>query len=128
MSTEIIYTGVNRVRMLRDVCALVLDNWEYLASRGNEYIDLQSESGDGIRIDTGCGICDWAERYLDEDDIRSVYESWSGYSGSFYYPVGGETEYRLHDNKYHNSDRRDLVEWVRDCCDVAIENMEDEDE
>lgn len=130
MGIKIIYTADNQVRMLRDVCDLVLRDWEYLAGRGDEYIDLQLESGDDIRIDTGYGICDWVERYLVEDDMRNVYESWGRYSGSFQYPVGGEAEYHHsgEDNKYRNPDRRDLVEWVRDCCDVAIEYMENEDE
>ena len=125
MGIKIIYTGDNRVRMLRDVCAVVLSNWEYLARRGDEYIDLTLDSGDDIRINTGYGVCDWVERYLDEDDMRSVYEAWSGYSGSFQYPVGGEAEYHHsgEDNKYRNADRRDLVEWVRDCCDESIDNL-----
>lgn len=129
MGSKIIYTGGNRVRMLRDVCALVLSNWEYLASRGDEYIDLTLDSGDDIRINTGYGVCDWVESYLDEDDMRSVYAAWYGYSGSFQYPVGGAAEYYHSgaDNKYRNSDRRDLVDWVRYCCDVAIEYMENED-
>ena len=130
MGIKIIYTGDNRVRMLRDVCALVLGNWEYLASRGDEYIDLTLDSGDDIRINTGYGICNWVKNYLDEDDMQNVYESWDGYSGSFTYPVGGESEYHYscEDNKYRNPDRRALCEWVRDCCDVAIEHMENEDE
>lgn len=130
MGIKIIYTGDNRVRMLRDVCALVLGNWEYLASRDDECIDLTLDSGDDTRIYTGFGICDWVERYLDEDDMRNVYESWDGYSGSFTYPVGGEAEYHHSGeaNKYRNPDRRALCEWVRDCCDVAIEHMENEDE
>ena len=130
MCIKLIYAGDDQVRMLRDVCALVLSNWEYLASRGNEYIDLTLDSGDDIRIDTGRGICDWLKHYLDEDDMRSVYGSWDGYSGSFNYPVGGAAEYYTVGgvNKYHNPDRRDLVEWVRVCCDVAIEYMETEDE
>lgn len=130
MGIKIIYTSDNQVRMLRDVCNEVLSNWEYLAGAGGEYIDLPLDSGDDIRINTGYGICDWVENYLDEDDMRSVYESWSGYSGSFQYPVGGKTEYHHsgEDNKYINLDRRALVEWVRDCCDEVIEYMENEDE
>lgn len=130
MGIKIIYTSDNQVRMLRDVCALVLRDWDYLEQLGYESVDLQLESGVDVRIYTGYGICDWVERYLDEDDMRNVYESWDGYSGSFTYPVGGESEYHHsgEDNKYRNPDRRALVEWVRDCCDVAIEYMENEDE
>ena len=130
MSTKIIYTDVNQVRMLRDVCNEVLSNWEYLAGAGGEYIDLPLDSGDDIRIYTIFGICDWVGRYLDEDDMRNVYESWDGYSGSFHYPVGGYKEYQHsnEDNKYRNPDRRALVEWVLECTDLAIEYMENEDE
>ena len=112
------------------MCALVLRDWDYLASRGDEYIDLTLDSGDDIRIDTGYGVCNWVERYLDVDDVRNVYESWDGFSGSSQYPVGGGSEYHYSGeaNKYRNPDRRDLVEWVRDCCDVALEYMENEDE
>ena len=130
MGIKIIYTSNNQVRMLRDVCALVLGNWEYLARRGDESIDLTLDSGEDIRIYTGYGICDWVKRYLDVDDLRNMYEAWSGFSGSFMYPVGGEVEYRFSGeaNKYRNTARRDLVEWIRDCCDVAIECMENKDE
>ena len=130
MGIKIIYTRDNLVRMLRDVCTLVLRNWDYLASRGDEYVDLQLDSGDDVSIYTGYGICDWVELYLDEDDMRNVYESWDGYSGSFTYPVGGQAEYHYSGeaNKYNNPVRRDLVEWVLECCDEAIEYMENEDE
>ena len=119
MSIKIIYTSDDQVHMLRDVCTVVLGDWEYLAGCNDDYIDLTLD----IRIYTIYGICDWVERYLDEDDMRSVYETWSGYSGSLQYPVGGEAEYCYsgENNKYRNPSRRDLVEWVRDCCDEAIE-------
>ena len=131
MGIKIIYTKDNLVRLFRNVCALVLRDWDEIAAvEDGAYITLQLESGDEIEINTGYGVCDWVERYLDEDDMRSVYEAWSGYSGSFTYPVGGEAEYHHsgEGNKYRNPDRRALCEWVRDCCDVAIEYMENEDE
>lgn len=130
MGIKIIYTADNQVRTLRDVCALVLSNWETLAGNCGEYIDLQLESGVELSIHTGFGICDWVADYLDSDDTESVYESWSGFSGSTTYPVGGEAEYHHGGevNKYKNPDRQSLVEWVRDCCDAAIEHMENADE
>ena len=131
MGIKIIYTGDNQVRLLQKVIQLVLRDWDYLANEcGDEYIDLQLESGDDIRINTGYGICDWIENYLDEDDMRNVYESWDGYSGSFTYPVGGGAEYHHsgQDNKYKNPDRRALCEWVLECVNTVIEYMENEDE
>lgn len=131
MGIKIIYTKDNLVRLFRDVCALVLRDWDEIAAvEDGDYITLQLESGDEIEINTGYGVCDWIENYLDESDMHSCYESWSGYSGSCEYPVGGSTEYHHsnEDNKYRNPDRRALVEWVLECTDLAIEYMENEDE
>ncbi len=131
MGIKIIYTKDNLVRLFRDVCALVLRDWDEIAAvEDGDYITLQLESGDEIEINTGYGVCDWIENYLDESDMHSCYESWSGYSGSCEYPVGGSKEYHHsnEDNKYRNPDRRALVEWVLECTDLAIEYMENEDE
>lgn len=131
MGTKIIYTKDNLVRLFRDVCALVLRDWDEIAAvEDGDYITLQLESGDEIEINTGYGVCDWIENYLDESDMHSCYESWSGYSGSCEYPVGGSKEYHHsnEDNKYRNPDRRALVEWVLECTDLAIEYMENADE
>ena len=126
MGIKIIYTKDNLVQLFRDVCALVLRDWDEIAAvEDGDYITLQLESGDEIEIDTGSGVCDWIGKYLDESDIHSCYESWSGYSGSCEYPVGGFKEYHHsgEDNKYRNPDRRALVEWVLECTDLAIEYM-----
>ena len=131
MGIKIIYTEDNQVRLLQKVIQLVLRDWDYLANEcGDVLITLQLESGDEIEINTGYGVCDWIENYLDESDMHSCYESWSGYSGSCEYPVGGSKEYHHsnEDNKYRNPDRRALVEWVLECTDLAIEYMENEDE
>ena len=131
MSYKIVYTPYEQVSTLRDVCALVLSNWDYLASSRVGYIYLQSENlCDDVRIPLGSGICYWVEVYLDCGDMVSVYESWEHFSGSTVYPVGGEVEYYNRDesNKYRNPDRKALVEWVRDCCDEALGCMENSDE
>lgn len=106
------------LKTVYDELAVLLDNWESIAAYdgyGNLLI-----TGIEKPVNTCVGLCGTVlyHAFFDRPDLakQHLWRTFVGYSGSYYYPVGGEYEYEEEycENLYRNPERKRLAEHCYD--------------
>ena len=98
----------------------VLEHWDVIAQvqcldRVHGSYSLVTSNGVEFRVIPAFGICHNVLRSLSSTDVRSVFKTFSGYSGCCTYPLG-EDEYDSLEsaNKFTNPQRKALLEHSLD--------------
>ena len=98
----------------------VLEHWDVIAKlqgldRAHGSCTLLTSNDVELRVIPAFGICHNVLRSLSSTDVRSVFKTFSGYSGCCTYPLG-EDEYDSLEsaNKFTNPQRKALLEHSLD--------------
>lgn len=109
----------------------VLDNWDVWVGAKDFGRIEDVPTARGI-FDVDMGLCpNVLDVHLDIEYKEAMFEAWVGYSGSVYYPVGGEEEYEqgedsteiqnYAENLYCNPSRMELA---KHCLAYMIEDLQ----
>lgn len=109
---------LENLRKVYDELAVLLANWDSIA----DYNGFSSVLITGIEkpVHTSTGLCDTvlyhAFKDMPELAEKHLWSTFSGYSGCYRYPVGGEYEYEVKycANLYRNPERKRLAEHCYD--------------